>query len=171
MIAFIDKDRYKPGQVIKVKSVWSLISPKPIWHYGVVVGFDDVVHFNLDVEIIDMSIIRTDLSRFKGCGVQLQVCQMSEFHKIYDNDQIIRRAISTVGTNFGGYDLLHNNCEHFANWCVSGEKFSNQVPFNEGEEHTLFRKSIDKIIVEPILKVADEIENSVFYELFEDMVE
>jgi HRAS-like suppressor 3 len=35
------------------------------------------------------------------------------------------RAIATIGQN--GYDLISNNCEHFATWCVSGFKLSKQV--------------------------------------------
>ncbi len=30
-------------------------------------------------------------------------------------DEILRRAHSVLG--FGGYDLIFNNCEHFAHWC------------------------------------------------------
>jgi hypothetical protein len=31
------------------------------------------------------------------------------------NDEILRRAHSALG--FSGYDLILNNCEHFAHWC------------------------------------------------------
>ena len=155
----VDKKQFKTGHVIKIRSVWSLISPKPIWHYGVVVGYDDVVHFNLNVDIAKITIIRTDLKQFKGIGTSLQICSMSEFHKKYDEEEIVKRAISAVGTDFGGYNLLHNNCEHFANWCVSGEKFCNQLPFNEGTNHTLPRKVFDKTILEPCVKYAELIED------------
>jgi hypothetical protein len=30
-------------------------------------------------------------------------------------DEILRRAHSALG--FSGYDLMLNNCEHFAHWC------------------------------------------------------
>ena len=158
MVMFtLDKKRYKAGQVVKIYSIWSMISPVPIWHYGVVVGFDDVVHFNLDADTFDIRIIRTDLERFVGNGRNLQVCQMSELHKVYDKDEIVCRALRCVGTDFGGYNLLNNNCEHFANWCVCGQKFSNQVPAGEGVHHSLTDKIIDRA-AEPVFKALDDIE-------------
>lgn len=36
-----------------------------------------------------------------------------------------RRAESKIGHR--AYNLLWNNCEHFANWCVTGIAFSQQV--------------------------------------------
>lgn len=43
----------------------------------------------------------------------------------YDSDEVVRRAISKLDES--GYDLFSNNCEHFANWCKTGQKFSDQV--------------------------------------------
>lgn len=39
--------------------------------------------------------------------------------------EIVERALSKVGTS--GYNLLFNNCEHFARWCRYGEEDSKQV--------------------------------------------
>ncbi len=39
--------------------------------------------------------------------------------------EFAQRADSLL--NNADYDLLENNCEHFATWCVTGEKESNQV--------------------------------------------
>lgn len=36
------------------------------------------------------------------------------FHPL-PKDEILQRAYNAVGYN--GYDLLLNNCEHFAHWC------------------------------------------------------
>ncbi len=40
-------------------------------------------------------------------------------------DSAIARAESRIGE--GGYNLVTNNCEHFARWCVEGEHRSPQV--------------------------------------------
>uniref|UniRef100_A0A915EDU2 LRAT domain-containing protein n=1 Tax=Ditylenchus dipsaci TaxID=166011 RepID=A0A915EDU2_9BILA len=38
---------------------------------------------------------------------------------------IVDRALQKLGT--GDYNLLHNNCEHFAKWCRYGSKESKQA--------------------------------------------
>ncbi|MCY1550271.1 Lecithin retinol acyltransferase [compost metagenome] len=43
----------------------------------------------------------------------------------YTKQEIVRRAMSRLGENH--YRLLTNNCEHFCNWCLYGESYSNQV--------------------------------------------
>jgi Lecithin retinol acyltransferase len=40
-------------------------------------------------------------------------------------DVIIERAMSRLGD--GDYNLVFNNCRHFARWCVTGEHVSDQV--------------------------------------------
>ena len=42
-----------------------------------------------------------------------------------DPDKVVARARSMLGKP--GYDLIFNNCEHFATWCVTGEHCSAQV--------------------------------------------
>lgn len=44
---------------------------------------------------------------------------------IYEPDEIVERALSRTGEN--EYCLVFNNCEHFANWCRTGESSSRQV--------------------------------------------
>lgn len=77
------KQHFEIGDIIKMKSVWSHIAAYPIWHYGVVVEDDQVIHFNLDTEILEMKIIMTNIDKFVGLGSQLQKCNISEIHKNY----------------------------------------------------------------------------------------
>ena len=49
----------------------------------------------------------------------------------YPPDEVANRALSMVGCDFGGYNFLSNNCEHFANWCACGRRISQQVMFRE----------------------------------------
>lgn len=44
----------------------------------------------------------------------------------YEPDEIVQRARSMIGTKLGTYNLLSNNCEHFANWCRCGKLVSHQ---------------------------------------------
>ena len=43
----------------------------------------------------------------------------------YSVQQIIERARSRLGEH--AFHLLTNNCEHFCNWCISGQHRSAQV--------------------------------------------
>lgn len=43
----------------------------------------------------------------------------------YSSLQAIQRAFSKMGEK--EYDLVFNNCEHFVNWCLNGEKYSIQA--------------------------------------------
>lgn len=46
-------------------------------------------------------------------------------YRIYSPEETITRALSRVGEN--KYDLVFNNCEHFAIWCKTGVSESFQV--------------------------------------------
>eukprot|EP00735_Rhodelphis_limneticus_P006799 TRINITY_DN19240_c0_g1::TRINITY_DN19240_c0_g1_i1::g.15788::m.15788 TRINITY_DN19240_c0_g1::TRINITY_DN19240_c0_g1_i1::g.15788 ORF type:complete len:301 (-),score=6.76,LRAT/PF04970.8/1e-21,NLPC_P60/PF00877.14/0.067,Peptidase_C97/PF05903.9/0.48 TRINITY_DN19240_c0_g1_i1:340-1242(-) len=39
---------------------------------------------------------------------------------VYPPTLVVARARCKLHTDFGGYDLLKNNCEHFATWCKTG---------------------------------------------------
>lgn len=49
-------------------------------------------------------------------------------HRIYDRkemrsvDEICKRATDMIGSNFGGYSLLTNNCDDFVRYCMFKEK-------------------------------------------------
>lgn len=53
--------------------------------------------------------------------------------QIYSNDEVIERAESMLPDSTGEknkfkiYNLFTNNCEHFATWCVVGQRQSSQV--------------------------------------------
>ena len=51
--------------------------------------------------------------------------QDEEKRRIYSSQETVERARSCIGQ--GEYDLLTQNCEHFAMWCKTGEKESAQV--------------------------------------------
>ena len=80
-----------------------------LWHFGVMVGPDEVVH--LDLRGVNVC----TFAEF-AAG---QVVKLALFIKAIDRAAAIDRARSAIGT--GSYRILDNNCEKFANWCATGE--------------------------------------------------
>ena len=95
-------------------------------HYGVYIGDGKVIHFaspeGREINFEDSIIHETTLENFlRGRALQID----KNIEKIYSEHEIIERAQSRLGEK--GYDLLFNNCEHFARWCVTGEHISYQI--------------------------------------------
>ena len=98
------------------------------YHYGVYVGYNQVVHYSgagdsIFSEISNAQIIKTSLETFAN-GDEVEV-DYSET-PIYSGSEVARRAKAQVGKLKGDYNFIFNNCEHFANWCRTGEPISNQ---------------------------------------------
>ena len=70
-------------------------------------------------------IIKTSIPEFLKGGKLL--VQSDGTKKPLPATEIIRRAESLVGRCKGEYNLVINNCEHFANWCRYGKPVSKQV--------------------------------------------
>jgi anaerobic selenocysteine-containing dehydrogenase len=68
-------------------------------------------------------------SEFRGRGQTVIV----KSEKCFTKDEIVARAYSrlrgngTTSYDRAAYSLLSNNCEHFANWCRSGNHVSPQL--------------------------------------------
>ena len=97
-------------------------------HYGILLEDDSVVHFTGQLFSVDRAacICRTDIDFFCAGGV---LRRADDVKCTFLPNQIGVRALRQVGTNFGGYHFLRNNCEHFTNWCANGHKISKQVLF------------------------------------------
>lgn len=97
-------------------------------HYGVYVGGGNVVHFaaneGKETNAANAYIQKITLKDF--CKGAVFHVDKSVPHR-YSGEEIVRRALSCVGTRGGEYNLVFNNCEHFAAWCASGEERSRQV--------------------------------------------
>jgi hypothetical protein len=95
-------------------------------HYGVYIGDNKVIHFapyeGEEISPENGIIHETSLEKFLN-GRELQIAQ--DIDSKYSEGEIINRANSRIGEK--GYDLLTNNCEHFARWCVTGENVSYQI--------------------------------------------
>ena len=121
---------------------WSFIEPSygdmirvsagTIYHFGIYVSDDEVIQFGLppsrrgaqpDSEIEVMS---ASIDDFLAGGF-LEVCEFDKKEKKKNRkpDEIVKYARSKIGTR--GYHILYNNCEHFANECVTGVHICRQA--------------------------------------------
>lgn len=125
-------------------------------HYGIYDGNGWVYHFTGD-NIDNAKIQFTTLKEFERGGIAYME---NVYEEKYDAEEVIRRASSQVGSIFGGYNLLKNNCEHFVYWCVTGVRKSKQaLNVNaEDDKRDIVEKGID-IVFDPIIllgKVIDK---------------
>ena len=106
--------------------------PGGIRHDGIYLGDDRVIH---------MASMPGQIKDKRGASVQIttlaafaagQPVTVRPYVNADDPDVIIERAMSRLGD--GDYNLLFNNCQHFAHWCVTGERLSEQV--NAGTART-----------------------------------
>ncbi|EGJ33968.1 MULTISPECIES: lecithin retinol acyltransferase family protein [Moorena] len=87
-------------------------------HHGIDCGDGSVIHYRKNTETIE----RTSLATFALGETKIYVRQYSV---CLIPDVVIRRAESRLGER--QYNLIFNNCEHFANWCKTGKSESQQV--------------------------------------------
>lgn len=100
-------------------------------HHGIYVSDEEVIHFTGkdDDSILDWSkpeVIQTDLAYFlKGGILEVKEYTDEEFTDLYSPEQIVTYARACLGDK--SYNLIFNNCEHFANVCTLGRFRSHQV--------------------------------------------
>lgn len=112
------------GDIIAIKRWGGLYE-----HYGVYIGDGRVIHFSAkegdfggEITVHEASFddfVRNDLFYYKV-----------EFGKrdgrLYSPEETVVRAKEMIGNN-KKYNLITNNCEHFARWCKTGKRTSTQV--------------------------------------------
>lgn len=101
-------------------------------HYGVYIGHGQVIHFagpkGHETDPTKADIILTSIEDFlRGDELSVEFEPENFKYKSFPPSEIVRRAKSKIGTEKGYYNLVDNNCEHFANWCKYDVKFSRQV--------------------------------------------
>lgn len=101
------------------------------YHYGIYVSDDEVIHFasikpGHELDPNEAEIISTPLSAFLRDGVlEVKELDINEKKQVRSPEQVVKYARSRLGTK--GYNIITNNCEHFANECLYGKKESEQV--------------------------------------------
>jgi len=96
-------------------------------HYGIYVDDDHVIAFglpdNTNTPPDDIKVVSTSIDVFLAGGMlEVGVPSIQESLKYRSAKQVVEYAEAAVGRT--GYNILHNNCEHFMNECLSGEKDS-----------------------------------------------
>ena len=100
------------------------------------------MHFGRGVFDIDNAVIeKVDFETFSQSKPIVVVDSKLEFPP----EEVVQRAMSRLGER--NYDLWNNNCEHFANWCRSGDHSSPQIDVAE----TVARQTA-AIAAKPLLK-------------------
>ena len=100
------------------------------YHHGIYIGNEEVVQFGLPFDMYQdhslIKVIKSPIEDFlKGGFLEVRQYTKKEFKIKHKNELIVEIALSKLGE--GDYNLLYNNCEHFANFCVFGKKESKQV--------------------------------------------
>jgi hypothetical protein len=86
-------------------------------HHGIDYGDGTVIHYRKGTETIE----RTSQAEFtKG-----QLVYVKHYVTSFTPDVVLHRAESRLGEH--QYNLLFNNCEHFATWCKTGVSYSTQI--------------------------------------------
>lgn len=119
----LSEPRY--GDMIRVKS-------GAVYHYGIYVSDAEVIQFGLapaarpTLKDSEVEVLATDIDTFLG-GQFLEVAEFDRKEKKANRapDEVVSTARARLGER--GYHILYNNCEHFANECVSGKHYSEQV--------------------------------------------
>jgi len=114
-------------------------------HYGIYCGNNQVIHFtseNSDVSARHNVIVETGMSVFMRGQLRFFVLDIDRLiadkdvftyllakegkqYRIFGGSETVQRARSMLGKT--DYDLLYNNCEHFAMWCKTGVPEMNQL--------------------------------------------
>ena len=123
-------------------------------HYGIYTGRGKVIHFSNEGSDFggDIRVRRATLSQFKNGADNVFVVEFEAYRdylenpelfdfeglfklaidsffgnelSLYSPEETVERAESQLGRE--GYNLVFNNCEHFAVWCKTGKHESSQV--------------------------------------------
>ncbi|WP_052507139.1 lecithin retinol acyltransferase family protein [Desulfonatronovibrio magnus] len=91
-------------------------------HHGIDCGDGTVIHYTGEPgQKRNAAVKRTDIHEFTAGGNL-----MIRYYSKHDSaDKTLERAFSRLGED--SYNLFFNNCEHFATWCKTGKKNSEQV--------------------------------------------
>ena len=114
----------QPGDHIRVKY-------QNFYHHGLYEGDGMVIHFAgpdmqalLDPEKV--TVRRDTLDTFSmDRHIEVRCYSLKEKLQKRGTEKILSAARDRLGEK--GYDILYNNCEHFANHCVFGKAYSTQI--------------------------------------------
>lgn len=97
-------------------------------HFGIYINDDCVIHYDgkLDNRFLrNMCVRQTGMDRFLAGKDNFKILNLSK--NPIPPHEVVNRAKSHL--NERNFNLILNNCEHFAYWCKTGSKKSYQVNF------------------------------------------
>ena len=97
------------------------------YHYGIFVSEEEIIQFGLPDDPFQSAeqirVLSSDVPAFlRGGEMEVAAPNSAECRQMYAPEQTVRNARQRLGE--GGYDILHNNCEHFVNSCAFGHPHS-----------------------------------------------
>lgn len=150
-IRTVSDSELRKGDVIGVHRIGGAYD-----HYGIYTGRGKVIHFSNEGSDFgrDIRVRRATLSQFKDGASNVFVIDFEAYRDyvenpgllelleegivgialrnlfgnemtLYSPEETVKRAESQLGE--GDYNLVFNNCEHFAVWCKTGKRESSQV--------------------------------------------
>lgn len=107
----------KSGDIIRTKVTF-------YHHYGIFINENRIIQFGLPDNVYtpaeEIKVLATDIYTFlQGGELEVGKPTRQELKNMRSPEEIVKLAESRLGQ--GGYDILHNNCEHFVNECAFGE--------------------------------------------------
>lgn len=116
---------YTPGDHLYFAGAFHVPS---LYHHGIYVGDDQVVHFYGTSKKYDCQVRLIRVREFERLAAhEKQAVKVLHTQRRLSRTETQERALSQLGKS--GYNLITNNCEHFANWCVQGVRYSPQVDY------------------------------------------
>jgi hypothetical protein len=114
------------GDIIRVRF------GETFYHYGIYSSDDEVIQFGLaptvrgDIPDSEIEVLVSDIQAFLAGG-ELEVGEPEPRELLQKRraEDVISLARAKIGTK--GYNILYNNCEHFANECYLGHGFCSQA--------------------------------------------
>ncbi len=117
-----------PARVVAKKGDVIFVNRGLYKHYGIYNNDTSVIHFSPDrgkeINPENAYIRETSLPEFLKDG-RLEIDKT--ISAVFPPKEIVRRALCLVGSNRREYNLIFNNCEHFAHWCATDDLKSKQV--------------------------------------------
>ncbi len=113
-------------------------------HWAVYVGESEIIHYQAPqgsnglTAKLNSGVIQETLQEYmgrRGEGMTVRLGELSieadsKYFPALDPEVVVERARSKVGKK--EYNLIKNNCEHFAKWCKYGKEMSDQIQWGAG---------------------------------------
>lgn len=119
-----DYNQPKSGDAVRVKL-------GQIYHYGIFVSNEEIVQFglapnlNTHLKNQDIAVCTSDMDTFlQGGFLERGLAEKCDGKK-RSNKAVVKFAKSKLGQT--GYNIIHNNCEHFVYECLFGVKKCSQT--------------------------------------------